>query len=549
VKKLDEILNELVLEELEKNQNLKEEITKQSRLPKGMKRENIIKLKELINRGWEINEEEGTIKNPETGRTIKIKTALSYDPSHPAYKLAKKQSGGNSGEEEKNDVSMEYDEFDNSITFGDGEKVKVDYDGDFQYKGEWFNVNDYENEDELKQAISDKVGSKNENTSMKISKSRLREIVKEVIKEESEYQEFFKKTLEKTGKSIPQMSDEEKKAFFDKIDAAWKGKGEKNEGNAFGAAVTKAKEEGEDSFEVGGKTYKVESVVSEGIKKGSIIIPYAMDKYGEFIVDKVFKNKYGETSYTGKFKNNGEKITFVLHSKDRVVKESVNEARRRKDPMDSFARDQGGSGNVAARGTVEKIKPNKYVPGTSWWAKNLSGSMKIFKSKSAAERFAKTEEVIQQAIKNSVNEVSDIKSVKLDKTGDTFQLGDKWRATPVRESVVNEKKVPKKGSPDYHQHKIAVDTVRNPMKSLMGGPSSKEAEETLIKKFGYSKKEVDKLKESVVKEGASSEEKRVVLRAIKALAKYRNGDLSAGLQSVQMAADELESDIRKGRVK
>jgi len=67
----------------------------------------------------------------------------------------------------------------------------------------------------------------------------------------------------------------------------------------------------------------------------------------------------------------------------------------------------------------------------------------------------------------------------------------------VEEAKVNEKKVPKKGSPDYHQHKIAVDTVRNPMKSFMGGPSSKEAEETLIKKFGYSKKEVDKLKESV----------------------------------------------------
>ena len=65
------------------------------------------------------------------------------------------------------------------------------------------------------------------------------------------------------------------------------------------------------------------------------------------------------------------------------------------------------------------------------------------------------------------------------------------------ESVVNEKKVPKKGSPDYHQHKIAVDTVRNPIKSFMGGPSWKEAEETLIKKFGYSKKEVDKLRESV----------------------------------------------------
>ena len=75
---------------------------------------------------------------------------------------------------------------------------------------------------------------------------------------------------------------------------------------------------------------------------------------------------------------------------------------------------------------------------------------------------------------------------KIDKT---------WKGK--NESVVNEKKVPKKGSPDYHQHKIAVDTVRNPMKSFMGGPSWKEAEETLIKKFGYSKKEVDKLRESV----------------------------------------------------
>ena len=96
---------------------------------------------------------------------------------------------------------------------------------------------------------------------MKISRNRLKEIVREVMVEESEYQAFFKKALEKTGKSIPQMSDEEKKAFFNKIDTAWKGKGEKkNEGNAFGAAVADAKEKGEDEFEVGGKEFKVESV-------------------------------------------------------------------------------------------------------------------------------------------------------------------------------------------------------------------------------------------------------------------------------------------------
>ena len=65
---------------------------------------------------------------------------------------------------------------------------------------------------------------------MKITKSRLKEIITDVLKEESEYQKFFAKALKKSGKSIPQMSDEEKKAFFNKIDTAWKGKGEKKEG-------------------------------------------------------------------------------------------------------------------------------------------------------------------------------------------------------------------------------------------------------------------------------------------------------------------------------
>ncbi len=64
---------------------------------------------------------------------------------------------------------------------------------------------------------------------MKMTREQFKNIVKEVLSEEAEYQEFFKKALEKTGKSIPDMSDEEKKAFFNKIDAAWQGKGEKNE--------------------------------------------------------------------------------------------------------------------------------------------------------------------------------------------------------------------------------------------------------------------------------------------------------------------------------
>lgn len=85
---------------------------------------------------------------------------------------------------------------------------------------------------------------------MKITREQLKGIVRETMIEENEYQQFFKKALEKTGKSIPQMSDEEKKDFFNKIDAAWKGKGEKNErfgrgveGPTFGSANESVNEE------------------------------------------------------------------------------------------------------------------------------------------------------------------------------------------------------------------------------------------------------------------------------------------------------------------
>ena len=98
---------------------------------------------------------------------------------------------------------------------------------------------------------------------MNITRQRLKELVKEVMTEESEYQAFFQKALDKAGKDINAMSDEEKKAFFNKIDSAWNGKGEKSEGNAFGAAVSNAKQAGDDEFEVGGEEYKVEAVSTE----------------------------------------------------------------------------------------------------------------------------------------------------------------------------------------------------------------------------------------------------------------------------------------------
>lgn len=113
---------------------------------------------------------------------------------------------------------------------------------------------------------------------MKITKEQFKNIVRETLQEESEYQTFFKKALEKAGKSIPSMSDEEKKDFFNKIETTWKGRGEKNErfgrgheGPTFGSAeesldeLTKAQEKLPPALKKAiEKKEKNESVVNEG---------------------------------------------------------------------------------------------------------------------------------------------------------------------------------------------------------------------------------------------------------------------------------------------
>jgi len=48
---------------------------------------------------------------------------------------------------------------------------------------------------------------------------------------------------------------------------------------------------------------------------------------------------------------------------------------------------------------------------------------------------------------------------------------------------------------EKHQYKIAVDTVKNPNKDLLGGPSLEEAKEILKTKFKFSEEEIEKLEE------------------------------------------------------
>lgn len=62
----------------------------------------------------------------------------------------------------------------------------------------------------------------------KTKEGSLESSINEVSKhlKDNAYSQFFKKELEKTGKGIASMSDQEKKDFFNKVDKGYKAKEE-----------------------------------------------------------------------------------------------------------------------------------------------------------------------------------------------------------------------------------------------------------------------------------------------------------------------------------
>ena len=56
--------------------------------------------------------------------------------------------------------------------------------------------------------------------------SELKELIRQVVKEENDYQQLFKTMLDKSGKDISSMSDDDKKKFFNAVDTAYKAKTE-----------------------------------------------------------------------------------------------------------------------------------------------------------------------------------------------------------------------------------------------------------------------------------------------------------------------------------
>jgi len=111
--------------------------------------------------------------------------------------------------------------------------------------------------------------------------------------------------------------------------------------------------------------------------------------------------------------------------------------------------------------------------------------------------------------------------------------------------------------------RVVGDTAIGLMESLtesINEESSMKLKDLLSESFGFGNLPSDKLikmkktlkeieEDELVNEGASTEEKRIVMMAIKKIAKYRNVPLNYAVGDVIRAAEELERDIQKGKVK
>jgi hypothetical protein len=368
------------------------------------------------------------------------------------------------------------------------------------------------------------------------------------------------------------------------------------EGNEFGAERAKAIAKGQDEFEVGGKKFKVTDVDKEdkenakefaneayvksmGFKAVSERIDgltKSLDPNGILCkkISQQADNVKPEFKQMKKRIDEIEQIWGEVEYTIEMSNESVNEGKH-DSMLDKLADMVKG---VDFMNVGKELKKNgiKYSFSTSMIPMYKIDKLPIAivnkKYAAGAER-----EVGDIAI-GLMESIKEETSMKLkDLLSESFGLGNlpsdkliKMKKTlkEIEEGeVVNESKytiIDPKGNPAGTGTK---DQANKRQKKLGGSkkgyfvvPAKKalKARRTLEKyKFDFKNAKLQDLMSDLyfegvdesVNEGASTEEKRIVMMAIKKIAKYRNVPLNYAVGDVLRAAEELERDIEKGKVK
>ena len=385
------------------------------------------------------------------------------------------------------------------------------------------------------------------------------------------------------------------------------------EGNEFGAERAKAIAKGKDEFEVDGKKFPVKGVDKEDKENAKDFAKESVVNEGKHdaILDKLADIVKGAKSFMdiGKeLKSNGIKYSFgtnmiPMYIIDKPVKIAILNNKY----ADGAERVVGDT----AIGLMESIKEEKSMKLTDILSENkysiidpkgnqkgvgpkdaankmqkkLGGSKKGYfvvpaksalKARRAMEKYkfdfknAKLQDMMSdlyfEGVEESVNEdttkpslsntqdkqfASAIEKVVGGKVvtrksrglGSVFSLGDSDIVVYVQKVVGNKAF----GQPSKFVVYIINKNLTTQEYAKEFTPDANSALKLVVK---LAKKFKSKLTESEsVNEGASTEEKRIVMMAVKKIAKYRNVPLNYAVGDVMRAAQELERDIKKGKVK
>jgi hypothetical protein len=130
-----------------------------------------------------------------------------------------------------------------------------------------------------------------------MTKEEIKEIAKQVYKEEQDYQQLFKTMLNKTGKDINSMSDSDKKVFFNAVDKAYNAKSE-------------------------GKLTGYKHSIDENIFQYGILIPLAI-KFTVYLFTFIYDYYQDwKTNWHPKSKNASDIVDYVLgkvHGDDATI--------------------------------------------------------------------------------------------------------------------------------------------------------------------------------------------------------------------------------------
>lgn len=306
------------------------------------------------------------------------------------------------------------------------------------------------------------------------------------------------------------------------------------EGNEFGAERAKAIAKGDDEFEVDGKKFPVTDVDAEDKENAKDFAKESVNEgKHDAMLDKLADIVKGAKSFMdiGKeLKKNGIKYSFGTNMIPMYI-------------IDKPAK-------IA-------ILNNKYADG----AERVVGDTAIG---------------LMESIQESINESK--YTVVNPKNGNVMGQGMKDQAAKLAKKMGGEKAgyfvIPVKNALKARRalEKFNFD-VKNPkLKDIMSDLYFEQVEQSvnegstmklkslLNESFGFGElpsSKLIKMKKSLeeiqsdesVNEGYSTEEKRIVLMAVRKIAKYMNVDMKTAMTYVLGAGQELERDIEKGKVK